>query len=190
MVGIRLASGVVTPLVKKHFRAQGPGAALVDRPVRISSWVAPREQRVLHRDDLHFFTTRSTFIPHSLVEQSRRQAALIAKVDALLARIPRQDGRDADFEARYLEYLVKRHGSLTIFGIDLPPGDARWPLDTAYVALEAIPGARHTGTGGGGGGGGGEEGGAARPAHGSGSCACPSSPRNRSSSSSSGSRTG
>lgn len=235
MVGIRLASGIVTPLVKKLFREDRSGAGLVDRPVRISSYVSVREQRVLSRDDLrrladklvaealrapgeqplppgetagvatalavtlhclgdlaledaqavemgarafaaelrkaapatglgrdaelfhdrllettclhvlHFFTTRSTYIPAALVEQARRQAEVIAKVDALLARIPRQDGRDAEFEAGYLEYLVKRHSTLTIFGLDLPPGSARWPLDAAYVSLEATPHPRRTG---------------------------------------------
>ncbi|MFE9564021.1 NACHT domain-containing protein [Streptomyces sp. NPDC006487] len=228
VVGIRLASGVVTPLVKKLFRGEGAGAGLVDRPVRISSYASVREQRVLSRYDLrrvadklvaealrapgerplppgeeagvaaalaatlyslgtlalqdaqavemgaqafaaelrkaapntglgrdaelfhdrllettclhilHFFTTRSTYIPAALVEQAHRQGVVIAKIDALLARIPRQDGRDAEFEARYLEYLAKRHSTLTIFGLDLPPGSARWPLDMAYVALEVV----------------------------------------------------
>ncbi|MCM1976367.1 NACHT domain-containing NTPase [Streptomyces sp. G1] len=231
VLGIRLASGVVTPLVKKLFRGEGAGAGLVDRPVRISSYVSLREQRVLSRGDLrrladklvaealqapgeqplppgeeagvaaalaatlhslgdlaledvqavamgsraftaalrraapatglgrdaqlfhdrllettclhilHFFTTRSTYIPAALVEQSRRQAEAIAKIDALLARIPRQDGQelqDAAFETRYLEYLAQRHGTLTIFGIDLPPGSARWPLEVAYVDLKVV----------------------------------------------------
>ncbi|MER0481776.1 hypothetical protein ABR737_26150 [Streptomyces sp. Edi2] len=35
-VGIRLASGVVAPLVKKLFVKEGPGAGLLDGPVRIS----------------------------------------------------------------------------------------------------------------------------------------------------------
>ncbi|WP_327254304.1 NACHT domain-containing protein [Streptomyces sp. NBC_01244] len=228
VVGIRLASGVVAPLVKKLFRGEGAGAGLVDRPVRISTYASVREQRVLSRYDLRrladklvaealrapgerplppgeeagvaaalavtlyslgtlaledaqavemgaqafaaelrkaapntglgrdaelfhdrllettclhilqFFTTRSTYIPAALVENARRQAETIAKIDALLARIPRQDGRDAEFEARYLEYLAKRHSTLTIFGLDLPPGSARWPLDVAYLALEVV----------------------------------------------------
>ncbi|WP_308379140.1 NACHT domain-containing protein [Streptomyces sp. ISL-43] len=227
VMGIRLASGVVTPLVRKLLRGEGAGAGLVDQPVRISAYVSLREQRALSRDDLrrladklvaqalrapgeqplppgeeagvaaalavtlhalgdltlqdaqavemgerafaaelrraapatglgrdaelfhdrlleftclhilHFFTTRSTYIPRALVESARRQAETIAKIDAVLARLPRQDGRDRDFEARYRTYLAKRHSSLTIFGLDLPPGSARWPLDAAYVSLEA-----------------------------------------------------
>ncbi|WP_330297886.1 NACHT domain-containing protein [Streptomyces sp. NBC_00503] len=235
VIGIRLASGVVTPLVKQLFRGEGAGAGLVDRPVRISSYFSLREQRMLSRYDLRrladklvaealqadgeqplppgeeagvaaalaatlyslgtlaledaqavkmgaqafaaelrkaapatglgrdaelfhdrlletaclhilqFFTTRSTYIPAALVAQAHLQAETIAKIDALIARIPRQDARDAEFEAKYLEYLVKRHSSLTIFGLDLPPGSARWPLDTAYVSLEATSRSRRIG---------------------------------------------
>ncbi|MGW6705756.1 NACHT domain-containing protein [Streptomyces sp. NPDC054956] len=227
VVGIRLASGVVTPLVKTLLRGEGAGAGLAKDPVRISSYVSLREQRDLDRDDLRkladklvaralkapgesplppgeeagvatalavtlhavgdldmqdaqavamgehafaaalrkaapptglgrdaelfhdrllvttclhilqFFTSRSSYIPRALVESARRQAEMIAKVDEILIRTPRQDGRDAEFEVQYLAYLVKRHSTLTIFGLDLPPGSARWPLDTAYVTLEA-----------------------------------------------------
>ncbi|MET9221369.1 NACHT domain-containing protein [Streptomyces sp. NPDC003300] len=44
------------------------------------------------------------------------------------------------FEARYAPYLVKRHGTLRIFGIDLTDRKrATWPLDAAYYSLEATP---------------------------------------------------
>ncbi|MFF5777005.1 NACHT domain-containing protein [Streptomyces virginiae] len=234
VLGIRLASGVVTPLVRKLFRHEEAGAGLVDRPHRISSYVAWREKRDLDAADLrrladrlveealrapgerplppgeeagvaaalaatlhalgdltlsdveavrlgprafarqlraaaphpglsrdaelfhsrlvdlaclhilNFFTQRSTFVASTLVEQSRLHAETIAKVDELLTRVPRQDGRDSAFEARYLDYLARRHGSLTIFGLDLAPGSSRWPLDAAYVSLEvtAAPGDR------------------------------------------------
>ncbi|MCX5304542.1 NACHT domain-containing protein [Streptomyces sp. NBC_00160] len=234
VVGIRLASGVVTPLVRKLFRQEEAGAGLVDRPHRISSYVAWREKRGLGAADLrrladrlveealrapgerplppgeeagvaaalaatlyalgdltlsdveavrlgpqafarqlraaaphpglsrdaelfhsrlvdlaclhilNFFTRRSTFVASTLVEQSRLHAETIAKVDELLTRLPRQDGRDTAFEARYLDYLARRHSALTIFGLDLEPGSSRWPLDAAYVSLEvtAAPGTR------------------------------------------------
>ncbi|MFG2975767.1 NACHT domain-containing protein [Streptomyces sp. NPDC048331] len=234
VVGIRLASGVVAPLVRKLFRQEEAGAGLVDRPHRISSYVALREKRALDAADLrkladrlveealraprerplppgeeagvaaalaatlyalgdlalsdveavrlgprdfaralraagphpglsrdaelfhsrlvdlaclhilHFFTQRSTFVAATLVEQSRLHAETIAKVDELLTRVPRQDGRDTAFEARYLDYLARRHSALTIFGLDLEPGSSRWPLDAAYVSLEvtAAPGTR------------------------------------------------
>lgn len=86
---------------------------------------------------LHFFTQRSSFVAAALVEQSRRQGELVAKVDELVARIPRQDARDAAFEHRYLEYLVRKHATLTIFGIDLVRTPGKWPLDAAYMSLEA-----------------------------------------------------
>lgn len=53
-VGIRLASGVVAPLVKKLFVKEGPGAGLVDGPVRISRLVTfTGEKRTLTDQDLH-----------------------------------------------------------------------------------------------------------------------------------------
>ncbi|MFJ6785036.1 NACHT domain-containing protein [Streptomyces yangpuensis] len=226
VVGIRLASAVVTPLIKKLLRTEGAGAGLIDRPQRISSYVSWREKRGLDAADLrrladrlvrealrapgerplppgeeagvaaalaatlhalgdltlsdveavrlgpaafarrlrasapatglsrdaglfhdrlvdlaclhilNFFTQRSTFVAATLVEQSRLHAETIAKVDELLVRIPRQDGRDTAFEERYLAYVARRHSSLTIFGLDLEPGSSRWPLDAAYVSLE------------------------------------------------------
>ncbi|MFD3535777.1 NACHT domain-containing protein [Streptomyces sp. NPDC058664] len=86
---------------------------------------------------LEFFTQRSTFVARSLVEQTRGQTELIAKTDELIRRTPRTDGRDAEFERRYLAHLAKKHGRLTIYGIDLHDSPDRWPLDMAYLSLEA-----------------------------------------------------
>ncbi|MFI9294587.1 NACHT domain-containing protein [Streptomyces gardneri] len=86
---------------------------------------------------LEFFTQRSTFVARSLVEQTRGQAELIAKIDEVIRRTPRADGRDAEFERRYLAHLAKKHGRLTIYGIDLHNSPDRWPLDVAYLSLEA-----------------------------------------------------
>ncbi|CAM5625874.1 NACHT domain-containing protein [Streptomyces narbonensis] len=86
---------------------------------------------------LEFFTQRSTFIARSLVEQTRGQTELIAKIDELIRRTPRADGHDAEFERRYLAHLAKKHGRLTIYGIDLHDSPDRWPLDVAYLSLEA-----------------------------------------------------
>ncbi|WP_051855147.1 NACHT domain-containing protein [Streptomyces sp. NRRL B-1347] len=234
-VGIRLASGIVTPLVRKLFTRPGPGAALVDKPVRIDSLVsftgehrkltekdlrglaaelvrqavragerplpADEEQAVVHaltdtlhalgdvtltdveavelgHDDLarrlrraaaaasgdpardlsadaayfyerlltatclhvlNFFTQRSTFVAHTLVRQSRRQAELVAKVDELIRRDPLPGAEDASFEQRYLEYVARKQGKLTIFGIDLANSPGKWPLDAAYMSLLATP---------------------------------------------------
>lgn len=52
VIGARLASSAVAPLVKKLFVQEGPGAGLVDRPVRISSLVSFRgEKRTLTDKD-------------------------------------------------------------------------------------------------------------------------------------------
>lgn len=229
-VGIRLASSVVTPLIKKLFVSEGPGAGLVDKPVRISRIVSFKgEKQTLDRKDLrrlvdelvrqslefgerpfqaheeaavcgalaltlyslgdltmtdvqavelgpeelalglrtmnrratsglsydatlfyermlttaclhilHFFTQRSTFVARTLVEQTRRQAALIAKVDELIARTPMTGGTDPAFEHRYLAHIATRHSHLTIYGIDLVNSPERWPLDAAYLSLQAL----------------------------------------------------
>lgn len=228
-IGARLASSVVVPLVKKLFVADGPGAGLVDRPVRVSSLVSFRgekrtlsevelrkvaeelveraaqstgvserlpgyEQRAvanavthslssmghLDMDDvqavrlgylemsrvlrsgnqaatlglssdavllhanvvdtaclhiLHFFTTRSTFVPRTLVEQSRRIEELSSKIDTLILRTP--SPADGGFEDRYAHYIQRKHGKLTIFGLDLSESSGSWPLDAAYLSLEA-----------------------------------------------------
>ncbi|MEU7037075.1 NACHT domain-containing protein [Streptomyces sp. NPDC046237] len=86
---------------------------------------------------LEFFTQRTTFVPRTLVEQTRGQAELTAKVDEVIRRTPRVDARDAEFERRYLAYVARKHGSLTIYGVDLEGAPERWPLDVAYLSLEA-----------------------------------------------------
>ncbi|MER5732278.1 NACHT domain-containing protein [Streptomyces sp. NPDC002138] len=226
VAGMRLAAGVVTPLLKKLFQAEGAGAGLVDRPVRVSAYVALREKRtlgpadvltlaeriveealrapgerplppgeeagvaaalaatldglggvtltdleavrlgheafaallraqapylglsadaelfyerllgVLCRHILDFFTRRSTFVAATLVAQSRALGELTGKTDELLDRVPRPLARDTDFETRYLAQVARKHGTLTIYGIDLAPGTAKWPLDAAYMSLE------------------------------------------------------
>ncbi|MFC8518494.1 NACHT domain-containing protein [Streptomyces sp. NPDC057257] len=230
VLGGKLASSVVGPLVKKLFVADGPGAGLVDKPVRLKDLVSFRgEKRTLDAKDvqkladhlvrqafdspgeapfrareqtavadalarrllalgeldmddvqavrlggaelarrlsrrspstdglsadaclfldsatewaclqiLEFFTRRSTFVARTLVEQTRAQAELIAKVDELIARTPRPDGRDTAFERGYLEYVARKHGKLTIYGIDLTNSHNRWPLDAAYLSLDVI----------------------------------------------------
>lgn len=230
-IGTRLASAAIGPLVKKLFVTEGSGAGLVDKPIRISSYVSFKgEKRALTKSDvrdlaaklvrqalrsgerpipndeqqavtdalaatlhalgdltltdleavrlghsalarelrrasdsperhltadatyfyeslletaclhiLHFFTQRSTFIARTVVEQSQAINELISKVDELIRRNPRPDGKDAAFEQAYLTYVSKKHGKLTIYGIDLNNSPRRWPLDVAYLNLEASP---------------------------------------------------
>ncbi|MEU0738548.1 NACHT domain-containing protein [Streptomyces sp. NPDC006134] len=231
VLGGKLASGLIGPLVRKLFVTGGPGAGLVDRPVRLTDLVSfrgekrtlgekevrrlagrlvgeslgspgeppfPRDEETavaealaarllslgdLDMDDvqavrlghraladrlrrqapeagdglsadarhfldsatewaclhvLEFFTRRSAFVARTLVEQARGQAELIAKVDELITRIPRPDARDTAFERRYLPYVAERHDHLTIYGIDLRDAPDRWPLEVAYLTLEAV----------------------------------------------------
>ncbi|MGR6971920.1 NACHT domain-containing protein [Streptomyces cynarae] len=230
-LGVKVASSVVTPLVKRLFVTEGPGAGLVDKPVRVSQFVSFRgEKRALAEKELtklaaelvrravtaegerplpedetpavvlalattlhalgdldmtdvqavrlghqtlalhlraasgtpdrhlsldatlfyervleiaclhilHFFTQRSTFVPRTLVEQTRRQAEIIAKIDELIARTPPTGGTDPAFDQRYLAYVATKHSHLTIYGIDLVNSPERWPLDTAYLSLQAL----------------------------------------------------
>ncbi|WEB41145.1 NACHT domain-containing protein [Streptomyces yunnanensis] len=231
-LGARLASAVVAPLVKKLFVQEGPGAGLVDAPVRISALVSFRgERRTLTDKDLHklaaelvrravrsaapgerpipedeeaavaaalagtlaalgtvtmddvqavrlgpaalaeclttaapqatrdlsqdaellhhtllttaclhvihFFTQRSTFISRTLVQQSHTLDTLVTKIDDFLARHPSPRAADLAFERTYLSHLSRKHGRLTIYGIDLHNSPDRWPLDAAYMSLQA-----------------------------------------------------
>ncbi|MFG2722813.1 NACHT domain-containing protein [Streptomyces sp. NPDC048416] len=86
---------------------------------------------------LHFFTQRSTFVASGIVQQSRRQAQFTDKMDELISRTPRSDGHDTAFERRYLAHVAHKHGKLTIYGLDLTNSPGTWPLDAAYLSLEA-----------------------------------------------------
>ncbi|MFI1161724.1 NACHT domain-containing protein [Streptomyces sioyaensis] len=86
---------------------------------------------------LQFFTQRSAFIPATLITQTRMIDETMRRMEVLTARLPPPRSQDADFEQRYLEHLGLKYGKLAIFGLDLSaPGQARWPLDTAYLSLE------------------------------------------------------
>ncbi|MFK0117552.1 NACHT domain-containing protein [Streptomyces sp. NPDC090994] len=86
---------------------------------------------------LNFFTQRSTFIPRTLVAQSRQLSELVEAVDLLVERVPAQSAEDTEFEERYRAYVCKKHGRLTIYGVDLNE-TAEWQLDSAYLSLGAI----------------------------------------------------
>ncbi|MGW5398916.1 NACHT domain-containing protein [Streptomyces sp. NPDC003952] len=88
---------------------------------------------------LEFFTQRKTFTAHALVGQTRAVHELTAKTDELIRRTPLPDATDAAFEATYLPYVARKHSKLTIYGIDLSNSPGRWPLDVAYLSLEAAP---------------------------------------------------
>ncbi|MEV0257941.1 NACHT domain-containing protein [Streptomyces sp. NPDC050732] len=53
VIGTRLASSAIAPLIKKLFAREGPGAGLVDKPVRLSALVSFKgEKRTLSQQDL------------------------------------------------------------------------------------------------------------------------------------------
>ncbi|WP_156726482.1 NACHT domain-containing protein [Streptomyces apocyni] len=235
VIGARLASSIVGPLVRKLFLSEGPGAGLVDKPVRVSRLVSFRgEKRTLTDDDLYtiaeelvgrasqstdageslpsfekravahavadslrametldmddvqavrlghlelshhlrtqnraatlglssdavalharvmntaclhilnFFTQRSTFVPRTLLEQTRRLDELTQKIDSMIARSP--SPADLRFEERYAHYIASKHGKLNIFGLDLSGAPEAWRLDVAYLSLDAASGARN-----------------------------------------------
>ncbi|MEV5980855.1 NACHT domain-containing protein [Streptomyces sp. NPDC052114] len=84
---------------------------------------------------LNFFTQRSTYVARRQTAQSQQLARLVQAVDVLVERLPSQSAEDAAFETRYAEHIAERHGTLTIYGLDTGTGE--WPLDTAYLSLEA-----------------------------------------------------
>ncbi|MET7936331.1 NACHT domain-containing protein [Streptomyces sp. NPDC005322] len=65
VIGARLASSVVAPLIKKLFAQEAPGAGLADKPVRIASLVSFRgEKRTLTEKDLRKLAT--TLVEHAV----------------------------------------------------------------------------------------------------------------------------
>ncbi|MFD3572936.1 NACHT domain-containing protein [Streptomyces sp. NPDC058644] len=94
--------------------------------------------QLLHTAALHilnFFSQRSTFIARQQLAQTQQLARLVQTIDILLDRLPSQSTEDAAFEALYAAHIGQRHGTLTIYGLDA--GTSEWPLDTAYLSLEA-----------------------------------------------------
>ncbi|MEU6822923.1 NACHT domain-containing protein [Streptomyces atriruber] len=123
--------------------------------VAVASFALSRDaelflERLLHTASLHilnFFTQRSTYIARQQTQQSQQLAQLVRAVDVLLERLPSQSAEDAAFEARYASYITARHGTLTIYGLDVYAGTSEWPLDTAYLSLEATRGRPGEGAG-------------------------------------------
>ncbi|WP_405733578.1 NACHT domain-containing protein [Streptomyces sp. NBC_00028] len=67
---------------------------------------------------------------------SQLLAELIAKLDELTHSSGLPDLHDARFHRDYLAYVAKRHGQLTIYGVDLVNSPSKWPLEVAYLSLE------------------------------------------------------
>ncbi|MCZ9348567.1 NACHT domain-containing protein [Streptomyces mutabilis] len=80
--GTRLAAGLVGPLVKRLFVREGPGAGLVDRPVRLSALVSFRgEQRTLGERELRKLVRE--LVERGAHETAAAETELDAVADAL-----------------------------------------------------------------------------------------------------------
>ncbi|MEU1020033.1 NACHT domain-containing protein [Streptomyces sp. NPDC005898] len=89
---------------------------------------------------VRFFSEQPGFAARTQVEQSRAIREQGERLERILERLPDVSARDARFEEHYARYVVQSHGRLTIHGVDLrEPSDHEWPLDTAYLSLEASP---------------------------------------------------
>ncbi|MFI7383951.1 NACHT domain-containing protein [Streptomyces sp. NPDC049813] len=90
---------------------------------------------------VRFFTQRPGFEARARLEDSRELRDIHATLDVVLRRVSGDDhaAADARFEEDYARYVVRRHGRLTIHGIDLrDPGGQEWPLESAYLSLRAV----------------------------------------------------
>nr|WP_223291071.1 NACHT domain-containing protein [Streptomyces avicenniae] len=97
-------------------------------------------ERVLDTASLHilnFFTRRSTFVARTLVEQSRQIHELLTKIDEVISRT--SSPGDDSFETRYGSYVARTYNELSIFGLNLTDAPERWPMDAAYLSLDAAP---------------------------------------------------
>ncbi|MEJ1202504.1 MULTISPECIES: NACHT domain-containing protein [unclassified Streptomyces] len=87
---------------------------------------------------LHHLVRRSPYLQRNLAGRAGRIAQLVDLGDAeAAARQPERSEEDAAFEAEYAQWVARRHGWLTIVGVDFPNAPDRWPLEETYLSLEA-----------------------------------------------------
>ncbi|MFF8095759.1 NACHT domain-containing protein [Streptomyces sp. NPDC016675] len=92
---------------------------------------------------LEFFSSRPEFTARTQIETVGMLHAQDQMLLSLLERLPDPNSADTLFEDKYAKEIVRRYDELTIFGIDLANSRASWPLDTAYLSLEAIQAGRY-----------------------------------------------
>ncbi|BCL27177.1 NACHT domain-containing protein [Streptomyces aurantiacus] len=89
---------------------------------------------------VRFFSRRPGFAARAQIEQSREMREQSEKLDRILRQLPDISSQDAQFEEEYARYVVEFHGRLTIYGVDLREPDGHdWPLEAAYLSLDALP---------------------------------------------------
>ncbi|MFE0823202.1 NACHT domain-containing protein [Streptomyces sp. NPDC058847] len=87
---------------------------------------------------LHHLVHRSPHLQRQLPSRASRIAQLVDLGDAeAAARQPERSAEDIAFEAEYARWVARRHGWLTIVGVDFPNAPDRWPLEETYLSLEA-----------------------------------------------------
>ncbi|MBZ6132981.1 NACHT domain-containing protein [Streptomyces olivaceus] len=87
---------------------------------------------------LHHLVRRSPYLQRQLPGRAGRIAQLVDLGDTEAAvRAPQRSEEDAAFEAEYARWVARRHGWLTIVGVDFPNAPDRWPLEETYLSLEA-----------------------------------------------------
>ncbi|MGD9484676.1 NACHT domain-containing protein [Streptomyces sp. TRM70308] len=117
-------------------------AARLPRPTALSADADAAYATLLRTLCLHvlnFFTQHSTFVARTLLEQSAELERVLTTVTLLAERVPSRTALDARFEESYAAHVARRHSELTIYGLDVHHA-REWPLDTAYVSLEAEAG--------------------------------------------------
>ncbi|MGW2341254.1 NACHT domain-containing protein [Streptomyces sp. NPDC001661] len=91
---------------------------------------------------VRFFTERPGFEARAQLSNSRQLREQKEQLDRVVRIITGEDHQAADlrFEEAYADYVVNRHGRLTIYGVDLrDPAGPEWPLDEAYLSPTAVP---------------------------------------------------
>lgn len=89
---------------------------------------------------VRFFSEQPGFAARTQVEQSREIREQSERLQRIQERLPEISLQDSRFEEEYARYVVQSHGRLTIHGVDLrEPEGQEWPLESAYLSLEAVP---------------------------------------------------
>ncbi|GAA3140457.1 NACHT domain-containing protein [Streptomyces rectiviolaceus] len=94
---------------------------------------------------VRFFTQRPGFAARAQLEEFHELRRQRDQLEVILRRVSGDDWTTADarFEEKYAAYVIERHGSLTLYGVDLhDPGGGQewpeWPLESAYLSLRAV----------------------------------------------------
>ncbi|MGB8941731.1 MAG: NACHT domain-containing protein [Streptomyces sp.] len=90
---------------------------------------------------VRFFTQRPGFAARAQLEEFHELRRQREQLEVILRRVSGDDwtAADARFEEKYAGYVVKRHGSLTLYGVDLRDRRGKeWPLESAYLSLRAV----------------------------------------------------